>query len=372
MQVLITGARAPVALEWANIFCRQGHRVIMTDALKQPLGSFLKQIEGYVQTSSPRFSFADYQTQILDIIDRFDIDMVVPTCEEVFFLADIAKQRPEVDWLMPDAALLFTLHNKYTVFEALSGLPQVSLPSTRLIMDRCDVVCGQETVLKPVYSRFGVQVISDVTPQALATINITADMPWVQQQKIEGQPICNYALFEHGQMRVHQAYYPRLCVNQSAASAFQPIDDPAITEFMGAFGQRFNYHGQVSFDFIRDQQGLYVIECNPRATSGLHLVAPFCQSAEPHFVFAQPELASLYHLGAMIFLAGGVSSLFSYRRWQGYFSGKNIMQRYQQDLPPLAPLLSFSELYRQARKQRISLSQASTYDIEWNGQIYHA
>ncbi|MDW6093162.1 carboxylate--amine ligase [Vibrio rhizosphaerae] len=369
MRILITGARAPVALEWATLFCRQGHRVVMTDALKRPLGSFLKSIDSYVQTSSPRFCLSDYQTQILDIIDQFDIDRVVPTCEEVFFLADIAKQRPQVDWMMPDAELLFRLHNKYTVFEALSGLPHISLPSTRRVTGRCDVVCGQDTVLKPVYSRFGAQVISDVTPQAIADLNITADVPWVQQQKIEGQPICNYALFEHGQMQVHQAYYPKLCVNQSAASAFQPVDDPAITQFMCAFGQKFKYHGQVSFDFIRDQQGLYVIECNPRATSGFHLVAPSCQSAEPHFAFAKSELMPLYHLGAMVFLAGGVSSLLSLRRWHGYFSGQNIMQRYQHDLPLLAPLLSFSELYRQARKHRISLSQASTYDIEWNGEI---
>ncbi|ASA54697.1 carboxylate--amine ligase [Vibrio gazogenes] len=367
MQVLITGARAPVALEWANIFCRQGHRVIMTDALKQPLGSFLKQIEGYIQTSSPRFSFADYQTQILDIIDQFDIDMVVPTCEEVFFLAEIVKQRPHVNWFMPDAELLLVLHNKLTVFDALSGLPNVVLPATHLVTDRYDVECGPETVLKPVYSRFGAQVICDVTPPALAQINISADVPWVQQQKIAGQPICNYALFENGQMQIHQAYRPRLCVNQSAASAFQPIDDPAIEQFMRAFGQRFGYHGQVSFDFIRDPHGLYVIECNPRATSGLHLVAPFCQSVMPQFVFSEPKLASLYHLGAMVFLAGGMASLFRYQTWQGYFSGKNIMQRHHKELSIFAPVLSFSELYRQAKKHRISLSQASTYDIEWNG-----
>jgi hypothetical protein len=87
----------------------------------------------------------------------------------------------------------------------------------------------------------------------------------------------------------------------------------------------------------------------------------------PHFVFSEPKLASLYHLGAMVFLAGGVASLFRYQTWQGYFAGKNVMKRHHKELSIFAPVLSFSELYRQAQKHRISLSQASTYDIEWNG-----
>lgn len=368
MRVLITGARAPVAIEWATIFSRQGHQVIMTDSLSQPLGSFLGSIERYIPTTSPRFSFADYQKQILNIIEQYKVDMVVPTCEEVFYLTKIVQLKPEIDWLMPDSEILLALHNKLSVFNVLNGLPEVSFPVTQLITRREHVTLNKYTVLKPLYSRFGNQVIRDVSLNALSGIEFTAKAPWVQQQKICGQPICNYALFERGKLRVHQAYVPKYCVNKSAATAFKPIEDTSIERFIRAFGQRFSYHGQVSFDFIRDKSGLYIIECNPRATSGLHIVAPFCLTTSPRFEFSVPKINQLHHLGPAMLVAGGIPSIFSQTVWRDYVSGKYAMKPHRKALPAFAQIFSLLELYKISKKQRISLSQATTYDIEWNNE----
>lgn len=101
MRILITGARAPVALEWAAMCIKHGHDVILTDSLAQPLGAFLRGIEHYVKTASPRFSFPTYQQQILNLLTQQRIDMVIPTCEEVYYLAHIAQQCPRVHFFYP-------------------------------------------------------------------------------------------------------------------------------------------------------------------------------------------------------------------------------------------------------------------------------
>ncbi|MBO0180610.1 carboxylate--amine ligase, partial [Vibrio parahaemolyticus] len=90
----------------------------------------------------------------------------------------------------------------------------------------------KRTVLKPVYSRFGGQVIRDVTTQSISAATISPLFPWVQQQKIQGTPVCTYAIFEHGELKAHQAYVPKYCVNSSAASAFQPISCKRLDRFI--------------------------------------------------------------------------------------------------------------------------------------------
>ncbi|EOX4972556.1 ATP-grasp domain-containing protein [Vibrio alginolyticus] len=370
MRVLITGARAPVALEWATMCMHHGHDVILTDSLKKPLGSFLRGIESYIPTASPRFAFPTYQQQILKIITQMRIDMVIPTCEEVYYLAHVAKQCPEVDFFLPNVGLLNALHNKLTVFEQLQSLPEITLPKTRLVADKSEIEINKRTVLKPVYSRFGGQVIRDVTTESISAATISPLYPWVQQQKIHGTPVCNYAIFEHGDLKAHQAYVPKYCVNGSAASAFQPISCKRLDRFIAAFGKRHTYHGQVSFDFIKSQDELYVIECNPRATSGLHLLSSRCNQLLPNMEFTSPSKQRLHHLGPITLIAEGGLSLFKARTWQDWWSGVNVMQ--QHNLPVGSQIQSVFELLRLARQNKTKWSDASTVDIEWNGEALNS
>lgn len=368
MQILITGARAPVAVEWARILLRQGHTVFMSDCLRSPLGRFVSGIQNYIQTPSPRLCFSDYQTAILKLIDTHRIEWVIPTCEEVFYLARLKSQRPEINWLFPDASLLYPLHNKLQIFELLQGLPGVSLPHTRLIDNHQNIDLHSDTILKPLYSRFGTHVIRNVTSESIGSLPISEQHLWIQQQKLHGRSFCNYALFHHGKLVAHQIYLPGYCVNGSAASYFFPVEDERILRFTQAFGERHRYHGQVSFDFMEDGDALYVIECNPRATSGLHLLASQLTSLTATFTPPINRITQPHHLGPVMLIAAGLSSLLKIKSWKDYFQGKSILQDKRYPLPFYAPWLSLYEQLKQARKLGQTLSAASTHDIEWNGE----
>ncbi len=371
MVILVTGARAPVAIEWARLLMRAGHQVCLADSMVWPLGRFIKGIQGYVRLPSPRFNLQQYKQALIKLLRDNCIECIIPTCEEIFYLATIKEDveaqlgEQKVEWYLPDYDLLFKLHNKFTSLSLLSGLGQVQIPSTDYCQHPDDIVDDKASILKPVYSRFGRQVIRRPYQGVLTSDQITPAIPWVQQQKIVGQAICNYALFQHGQLIAHQAYLPKYCVNQSAASYFEPYCDNRLDEFIRQFGERTQYHGQVAFDYIEENNTLYVIECNPRATSGLHLLASgLTVNVNGHFYYKPSETRS-YRLGNIIFYGFLFKEpfkklLFDYRCADDVFADS---------VYPLfvgGQCLTLAELCFRCVRYRRPMTDISTLDIEWD------
>ncbi|WP_299668903.1 ATP-grasp domain-containing protein [uncultured Psychromonas sp.] len=379
MLILITGARAPVAIEWARLLMSQGHQVYMTDCAQFPLGRFLVGIKAYAKTVSPRENPEQYQRQISELIDKYQIQMLIPTCEEIFYLAQFKHLLAHTNCLISDANLLLKLHNKFAVFEMLSGLSGVQLPKTKKLTSTEQIDLEWDSILKPVFSRFGEQVIRDVTTSAIQDLNISESRPWVQQQKLTGQALCNYALFDNGKLIAHQVYRPAYCVNGSAATYFQPVINHAINTFIKSFAQKVYFHGQLSFDFIEQNGEYFVIECNPRATSGLHLIAHELRFlAIEHLNIEKAVIPKVtinnnpsqaQYIGFTMLIAGGVSTLFSTQTWRDFFQAKNALSDKTYPLQPWAQIISGTELIITALLNKQSLAAASTAGIEWNGEV---
>ena len=396
MRVLITGARAPVAIEWARLLMRQGHQVTMSDCCRLPLGRFLTGIDRYVRTTSPRQDPQQYQNEIVKLVEDHQIQMLIPTCEEIFYLAQFSHLLKQTNCLISELELLLSLHDKSAVFELLSGLAGVKFPMTKKLTTSTQIDPEWESILKPTFCRFGEQVIRDIKQVDLHHLDISHSTPWVQQQKLTGQTLCNYALFDQGKLIAHQVYRPDYCVNGSAATYFQPIEHEAINTFINAFAKQFQFHGQVSFDFIEHQGECYVIECNPRATSGLHLVAEHLQCwssykaniGQVHAAIDQANVSELrtreqrqlatnteknksyqaQYIGFSMLIAGGLNMLFKRQTWRDFSAAKNALGDKNYPLPSWALLLSSAELLITALYRNQSLAAASTSDIEWNGQ----
>lgn len=379
MVILITGARAPVALEWARIALSSGHQVWLADSLRCPLGKYLQGIQGYLLLPAPVGNQQAYCQAVTRLIDEYQIDMVIPTCEEVFYLtqaktlAQPHRQSP-VQWFMPETNLLYRLHDKFESLSILNGLGGVLAPETRLLSTPSDIQNDPNTILKPVYSRFGRQIIRQPHKHALTETQLSADCQWVQQRKIQGQAICNYALFEAGTLIVHQAYLPKYCINQSAASYFEPYIDKRLEEFCTQFGQKTGYHGQVAFDFIEESGQLYVLECNPRATSGLHLIREqLSLSSSGHLSHKKrhPEQdSSAYRVGLSLLILFIFPSIKDKTLALLIKDHKRATDAFADKAYPLlkrATWLSALEMIYRAIRFKRPLSHASTYDIEWNG-----
>ena len=371
MDILITGARAPVAIEWARIAIHSGHTVWLADSFRWPIARFLRGIAGYIRLPPARDNHLAYAKAIRNTLAQNRISLLIPTCEEIFHIANARDQiHCSVQLLMPEKNLLFKLHNKFSVFEILQDLGEIYIPKTKLCFRLEDIDICNKTILKPVCSRFGQHIILNPISNNIRKIRINSQHPWVQQQKITGTPLCNYAIFDHGNVVAHQAYIPRYCINHSAATYFEPYADKRLENFITHFGYKTGYHGQIAFDFIEEEKKIYVIECNPRATSGIHILNQQISIDSAGQVRYSPRPAQqIYRIGFTLPLFFGAKALY-----RNEFS--LLIEDYQKACDALhdpcvplqrrAQLFSFIELLYQSAVLKRSLTEASTFDIEFN------
>ena len=364
MKILITCPRAPVSIEWIKIAHKGAHEVILVDSLDYPIARFYKNTT-YVKVPSPRIDFIKYQREMENLF--LTVDMVIPNCEDIFFLSKLKDSTSaKVLFFMPNTELLFKLHHKFEFFSLLNL--HIKIPKSHLIMSKENIKFDEKTVLKPVYSRFGRDVIRDVNADSIKNIIITSQNPWVQQKFIDGIAVCNYAVCENGKVISQVAYKPMYLLNQAAATYFEYYEDTRCEAFMIEFAKVNNYHGQIAFDFIDDGNDLYVLECNPRATSGLHLMSSSI-AIKPNGKLSKESKIShgSYRVGVSLYLLFGFKALSNgefLKLYSNHKKAKNTLE----GLPFYSQFLSLYEMIKRALIYKKPITSASTFDIEYDGK----
>ena len=382
MHVLILGARAPVCLEWARALHACGARVTVADSVAWPLNRASRCIDRYVRLVEPRSAPDRWIAEIAAYVDRECVDLVLPTCEEVFYLAHGASKLPErCRAFTSDFELLHRLHHKAWFARLAADLP-VRAPQTLLLESPDDLAAlasqASEWVFKPAYSRFASRTIIRPSPAALRAVRPTPQQPWVAQRFVTGREHCSFSILIDGRVRVTAAYHPRYRVGRGSGILFEPTNPPQLPAFLEAFGRVTRYTGQVGFDFIEDAAGeLHVLECNPRATSGIHLLGDQSRVLVEALTGAdgtalQPALRSKMVAFAMLvfaaprLLARNPGALAEFVR--DFRAADDVIVREGDRGPLVAQIPGFLEIVLRSIARRCSLLAAATSDIEWNGQ----
>src|SRR5205823_2144052 len=159
--VLILGGRAPVAADHARRFAAQGWTVHLADSIPCRISGWSRAVRSTVALASPRFDPAGFIATLAGAIRRHAIDLVVPTCEEVFYLSRYRPALPSsCRILADDFDQLRTLHSKW-VFLGAAGACGGNPPDSALVAGIAQArewANGAPAVLKPEFSRFGVHV----------------------------------------------------------------------------------------------------------------------------------------------------------------------------------------------------------------------
>lgn len=363
MKILITCPRAPVAIEWARIAQKDGHQVTFIDSLKNPLGKYLKGAS-YIRVPSPRFAFEKYKQQILKLFSEHDL--IIPTCEDIFYIIkSVQDTKIKHKVLAPDHDLLLGLHNKFTVQNYLNN--NVKFPKTRLLTNINQIdYTNQNSILKPVFSRFGTHLITKINDKETADIIINDTSPWIQQEKIEGEYICNYAVIVHGLVISHTVYRPRYLVNNAASTYFEYIENETCNSFIKEFADLTKFNGQVAFDFIENEEGLFVIECNPRGTSGLHLISNQIGITATGLIARKAEAFEACRVGKSIIYMFGLSALLN-GTWRNLYKDYAKSRDVIWDIPVIAQILAFIEIFIIKLRHKVSFAEATAHNIEYNG-----
>jgi glutathione synthase/RimK-type ligase-like ATP-grasp enzyme len=374
-RILLTGGRTPASLVMARAFQRAGHTVFMAESLRGHLSSPSNAIQKNFIVASPRNETGIFIKEIQEIVLENKIDLLIPTCEEVFYIALGSEQFPCTVFSEP-LKKLDIVHNKwYFVVTAIEA--ELFVPETMLVANRDDLLHAyahwRELVLKPVYSRFASRtMMRPALKEALATL--TFDAHWVAQEYIPGPHYSTYSVCHNGHITAHTTYPSEFTAGQGTTIVFQHVDHPDIFNWVKTYVEKNSFTGQIGFDFIQSPEGLFALECNPRATNGVHLLA-----AHPGFAdaFMNPQMECITpagnasHMLATSMLAYGLPASIrkkQFGKWLSTFlSSDDAVLDYKDPLPFLLQFRSLLAYLRIARRNGISPLEASTFDIEWNG-----
>lgn len=372
MNILITGACAPISADLAQALSLAGHRVVMSDSSRWPIGRFSPYSRGFTRTPAPAKNYAAFVRGIHAILRREAIDRIIPTSEEVFWLAQDNVISEKL--FAPKFEMLNRLHHK-AIFaqmaqDAGAGPVFVTTATSREDVETIPAsLVAKGLVAKPVYSRFGSAVLLKPSREELLSLDFSRE--WVIQSYVRGTEVCVYAVAQDGGLRILHAYRPAYRAGPGASVYFEPVADPRIDAFVAGFISRHGLTGQISFDVMLTTDGLVAIECNPRGTSGIHLASQHPEEfadalLNPGKPLGGGALPAPRLLGIPFLAYHGLALFKDKSARLAWNMAKDASSEAR--LPLYSGVLATCELVAKAALAGVAPTVASTLDFEWNGE----
>ena len=373
-----------MALELARTFGRAGLDVFVADS-QYNLTRASGFVRGHVRVPKPRLYPRAFAQSLAEIVRRERIELVIPTCEEIFWLASCITDPDHTDWrervFAPPFEVLALLHHKMRFIELLESL-KLRAPRTHPLESRQALQAlprDQRWVLKPAYSRFGAQTQVLEVGQTLPDVRITRAQPWLAQDFVPGEECCTFAVCSRGRVQAFALYRPGWRAGRSASVSFMRLEttDPRFTEALEITERicaALDFSGQIAFDLIANQSGLTVLECNPRATSGVHLFSPADHLERAYLgaletpILATGQAAKL-GIPMLFYALPAVLKPDGRKLWlQTWNDSRDALRDPEDPLPLAHQARCVLENAREALRLNCSLLAATTADIEWNGE----
>lgn len=378
-RILITAARSPLALDLARKFYSAGHKVFAADTTKNHLCGYSRAITKNFIVPSPRFQSQRFVDAILNIVKTEKIELVIPIYEEIFYLSKEKHRLPEhCKFFCHDFDVLKNLHNKWLFFKTLRKL-DIEAPQTILINnieDLKSVPFRSHYALKPSYSRASLHVRKMSRHSPAPPINIEPTNPWIAQEWLEGAKFCTYSICHNGEVAAHATYPVRYAIDGNSCITFQAVHNKQVLDWVKNFVKATNFTGQIAFDLVQlSDTRVLPIECNPRATSGVHLFKTddHLERAffnETHGII-QPKSGRSRQFAMGMLLYGWKKSSLPNNNIGSYLKNlltvKDVVFSPADISPFLSQPLIFAGIWMNTRKNKQPIPAALTFENEWNG-----
>lgn len=371
--VLLTLGRLPKALDLARGFHALGWRVIVAEPFEWHLARVSRCVDRSYAVPSPVESSDAYLAAMREIVDKEAVSLVVPVSEEIIHASRLVPLLPpDVRMLSMPHANLLTLHDKASFVDVCRSIGLDAPQSAPLGSAAAEeLVSAHDVVLKPIFSCSGNGVTFH---DKGATLPSVQSAPYLVQQRINGRVLSTFSYAEGGQI-VTTVVYCGALFSGTVAVAFRRVEGGSaarVESWVQRFVQATNFSGFISFDFIEDESGrIWGIECNPRATSGLHFVDAKSLAeriAEPH---QKLPIANASHGLRMQFypcLTETQKRMFS----RGFFEAlKTMLQasdvtwRGSDPLPFLTMTFTSWTIIWKSIKRGVTFGEVATEDIGW-------
>jgi hypothetical protein len=381
MKVLVTSARMPFALAIIRRLARAGHEVHAADTYSTAPGSHSRYVAGHLVTPSPKDATGRYASEVAAYCSEQGIDVIVPTWEEAFYLA---CRRDEVEaggrsLYTGSFEALARLHDKHS-FEGL--VEQLGIRAPVGVTVRSDEELREAVGRWPryfgrgVFSRGGVTLLTNTGPLAgrvkVGDVHPTPDQPWLVQEFVDGPMVCTYSTLHEGRVTAHCMYRAPRQFHHSTGIQFESIDGSESLVAAQKLGAELGYTGQMSLDFVDAEDGLVIIECNPRATDGTLLMEPDelaggLLDPERELVMVPPGRVTQLDFAVLAGILdeglGGVpETIHDLVHVRGSDRG------WHDELPNLYSFLAFCHHERLSLREHEKLQVAMYEDVSWDGE----
>lgn len=405
--MLITFGRSFLTLNLARLMSAGGHRVTVVDSIPIGVSRFSRAVDGFHLVPPPKFRPQDYCRELARIVADEAVDIVIPIHEETDILSMMTG-------LFPPECLLFLsdfetenrLHNKYDYQRELVELGIETLKFARVDgpEDAAKLDFDVPFALKRCYSR-GSQKVHKVFPgDDLSWVDHDPGNPWLAQEWLAGDRYCTYSVCHDGKVLAHATYPVDYAIGGSSCLNFTSVDHRPIADWVSRFVAAEKFTGQIGLDFIdHPDRGLFTIECNPRATSGIMMYRPhnrvdraflgeFPDGASAKGESAEGESAeresaegeSANHapivpdadINRMI---GFGMALYGWRRsarngrslrqfFRDFRAGDDVITEKGDQKPAMMLPLAYVWILRSCARYRVGLAEGFMHDHEWDGR----
>jgi hypothetical protein len=316
LNILLTNGRFPVTLDLARQLHSAGHNVFVVDPMEYHVCKFSFAVRHSYYSPAPSLDAEGYIKTVKEAVQKSKIDLIIPLHEEIFCLASCGNSEILDRLFAPKSSTLYCLHHKWA-FSRLMQQLGLDVPEAHLCKSLDEVRAldrSKEWAVKPVLGRgsAGVHHLQrDRKDEDLPTIDISDEKRHIAQEWIRGKRYCTYGVFREGKMQALGIYPVLETLDGSSSVYFMAVEHTGIRDYVRRVAEALNVTGQLAFDFVENESGskdrdrdhetglardcdssgsitvtqgdagsnfskrpprrLLTIECNPRATSGIHL-----------------------------------------------------------------------------------------------------
>lgn len=361
-KILISGGRAPFALELIRIFAQEGHEVHMLEFLTHTLSSYSKYTYKTHIISAPNNSEGDFCDELIGLLENENFDLLIPTCEESIYLSKYKSDIQKYTRLFScDYHEIQKLHDKE---DFINLLKLKKLPYPKIFKDHSLLDKTKKYILKKKISRFGGHV-KILTGQQIQDYQTTDEH--IVQELLNGKEHCLYLIVLDGVITAKSLYPKQFSIQGGATNYFENTDISSVTRWAESFFKDTKMTGQFSFDLFIENDVISAIECNPRTTSGVHLLRS--ELSLTQFFSSEASITPKKNEAFMLALPMIIFSLnpLTIFDWlKKFFKAKDAVFMFRDLKPSFGQFISLFVFYKVAKKYKLKLVDATTRDIEFN------
>ncbi len=271
--VLLTLGRLPKALEVARALHSAGARVLVAEPFERHLSGVSQAVSRSFVVTAPAIDRQRYLEELRSLVIVYAVDLLVPISEEIVHVSALHGVLPASCRLLSmSQAEILAVHDKGRFIETCAAAG-VSAPQSH----RSDHESARELAAKFDYV---LKPISSCSGRGVRFFNAGEKVPPVTERSIvqrllRGELVSSFSIARAGEVRL-TVLYRGAVMQGTVAVCFERLEVPAaVDRWIRRFVAHTRFDGFVSFDLMIDADGeVHGIECNPRATSGIHFVEP--------------------------------------------------------------------------------------------------